>query len=278
MKQVRWRLGAVLWLLTVGCGADGGVGGTAPNLAPTPPPAVTVSFLEDAITVSEGETVEVAVRYQVNELASPLALTISPLDKDTAPEDYELSAMSFEIPSGRGVSGTAALSFTALLDEWVAEGDEKMSIRLVQPQGVRATLDQNLEVTIAESGGNPCSGLAVVGTPPEEREIARWRVHATTLALSVAAHAADVVVFDWESPYFHDAESEWWVGVSPALEASAVEWEVESLSNVTRHAIRVQWERGQVLRLRFRSAEGTCDYQRDELVCDVAGCILRGSS
>lgn len=278
MKRAYWPVGALLALQSIGCGDAGRAGGTAPRVTAAPPPAVTVSFVEDAVTVAEGATVQISIRYQVNELASPLLLTISPLDQDTAPGDYEFSATSFEIPAGRGTSGTVALSFRALLDEQIAEGDEKMSVRIEQPEGVLARLDQNLDVSITDSGGIPCSGVAVVGTPPEDRELDRWRVHSTTLSLSMAADAAEVVVFDWEGPYYYDGESEWWVGVSPALEVSAAEWEVEALPDATRHAIRVEWEEGRVLRLRFRSSDGTCDRERHRMECRADGCILGGLS
>ena len=248
------------------------------------PPAVTVSFVEDAVTVVEGQTIDIAVRYQVNELASPLLLAISPLDQDTTPEDYELSAMSFEIPAGAGVSGTAAVSLSAVPDEQITEGDERMALRLAQPQGVRTTLDQSLDVTIADAGGTPCEGIQVRGTRPgEDGETGGSPILATTLGLRITPDAADVVGFDWAGPYIHDENCrnddcrEWYAGISPSLEASVVEWAVESLPSVTRHSIRVEWLQEKVFRLQFRSTDGTCDGERDQLECRADGCILTGA-
>ena len=276
MRRVLWPFAALLPLLAVSC--DGEVGGTAPSPAVLPEPQVTVSFTEGAIAVAEGDTVEIAVRYQVNELASPLFLTVSLLDESTTPEDYELSAVSFEIPAGRGTNGTAALSLTALLDEQIAEGDEQMTLRLDQPQGVRARLDQNLEVTISDTGGFPCSGVAVVGEPPaEDRETRRWRIWGTTLEILVSDEATDKILFDWESPYYRD-EHDWWIGLPSEFDATVAEWEVESVQDATRHAVRVEWERRRVLRLRFLAPEGACDPHRDRLECSADGCTLKGFS
>ncbi len=268
----------------MGCNGAANPGATTPRTTPLAPPAVTVSFVEDAVTVAEGQAIDIAVRYQVNELASPLLLAISPLDQDTTPEDYELSAASFEIPAGVGISGTAAVSFTAVSDEHIAEGDERIALRLVEPHGVRASLDQNLEVIIADIGGNPCVGLRVQGTlPKEEGETGGSQILATTLGLRLTDAAADVIAFDWEGPYVHDESCRnedcraWYAGISPSLEATVVEWAVEPLPSATQHSVQVEWIQGKVFRLRFRSTNGSCDPERDRLECRAAGCILTGT-
>ena len=139
MKCWPMRLGAVAALSVVACG-DGGGGGaatTAPEpVTPPPPaqPAAVVSFVEDAVTVAEGEVANIEIRYQATRLAGPLRLMVSPRDGNTVPADYEFSATSIEIPAGQEISGTKALSLTALADREIDEGHEVLSLRLVLPR------------------------------------------------------------------------------------------------------------------------------------------------
>ena len=132
--RVLGRLFAALGMLAVAaCGRDA----SAPTAAPPQPPAVVVTFASDSVRIEEGETAEIALRYRINTLStSPLSVAVSPLNQGAVPEDYELSGNTFEIPAGQAVTGTAAISLTALVDNQIAEGEEVVSLRL-QPPGRR---------------------------------------------------------------------------------------------------------------------------------------------
>lgn len=267
--------GALAALLGAACGGDGG--GTAPTVAAPATAAVTVSFVQNALTVEEGETADVEVRYRINSLASPLSLAVSPLGQEAASEDYGLSAASFEIPAGQRVGGTASVAFTALPDGRISEGDEGVVLRLVPPAGIRVELGGDLPVTIADGPGIPCPGVRVRASPIAPLDDAQhWLT--TTLALSRDADAARVQ-FDWEGPYLHDEFCdddecrEWWETRSPVLELNVVEWRVESSSRGTEHSMDIEWYQADTAQLRFRSPDGACSGE-PTVECTDAGCNL----
>ena len=276
MSRAARLLGALGALIGAACGSDGG--GTAPSVVAPALPDVTVSFTRNAVTVGEGETADIEVRYRINSLASPLSLMLSPLDQGAAPEDYELSATSFQIPAGAEGSGTAALAFTALPDGRISEGEEVVALRLVPPGGVRAQLGSDLAVTIADGPGVPCPGVEVQASPVASLDSApQWLT--TTLALHREANSGRVQ-FDWEGPYIHDehcdddACREWWETRSPYFEVNVVEWRVESSSSGTGHSMDIEWFESKTARLRFRSANGACEGE-PTVACTSAGCELR---
>ena len=276
MSRAARLLGALGALLGAACGGDGGE--TAPSVVAPAPPAVTVSFARGTVTVAEGETAEIEMRYRINSLTSPLSLMVSPLGQQAAPEDYELSATSFEIPAGQGVSGTAALAFTALPDDRISEGEELVALRLVPPGGVRAQLGRDLAVTIADGPGVPCPGVEVQASPIVPLDSApQWLT--TTLALH-REPGAGRIQFDWEGPYIHDehcdddACREWWETRSPYLELNVVEWRVESSSRGTHHSMDIEWFQSKTAHLRFRSPDGACE-GAPTVVCNDSGCELR---
>ena len=276
MSRAARLLGALGALLGAACGGDGG--GTAPSVVAPAVPEVTVSFARNAVTVGEGETADIEVRYRISSLASPVSLMVSPLDQGAAPEDYELSATTLEIPAGQGVSGTAALAFTALSDGRISEGEEVVALRLVPPGGVRAQLGSDLAVTIADGPGVPCPGVAVQASPVAPLDsLPQWLT--TTLALH-REPGAGRVQFDWEGPYIHDeycdddACREWWETRSPHFEVNVVEWRVASSSGGTDHSMDIEWFESKTARLRFRSADGACKGE-PTVACTSAGCELR---
>ena len=158
-----YGVGLLIWTGLASCGPGGST--TAPQ-AP-PPPAVTVSFEPGSLEVSEGDTAEIRVRYQVRTLDAPWQLAISPLAVTASDDDYELSTGSVEIPAGQGVSGEASLELTAAEDGQFDEGDETVAIRFVPGGGVNARLGGDLQVSIRDAGVAPCAGLNVVATRPE---------------------------------------------------------------------------------------------------------------
>lgn len=269
------RLVAAIGVLGVAaCGGDG----SAPTVAAPQPPAVVVTFASDAVGVSEGDTADIAVRYRINSLSEPLALTVSPLGQGAGPEDYELSATTFDIPAGQGVTGTATISLTALVDDQIAEGEEVVALRLVPPGGVRAELDQNLEVRIADAGASPCAGIQVVATRIEPRAAARhWR--RTTLELTQGTDAG-AVWLDWGGPYLYDencndaeCRMRWEEERFPILEANLVEWRMESSAAATTDILQIEWYESKTLRFGFRSSDGTCEGQ-PTVACTAGGCEL----
>ena len=276
MSRPARLLGALGALLGAACGGDGS--GTAPSVVAPAVPDVTVSFVRTAVTVGEGETADIEVRYRINSLASPVSLMVSPLGQGAASEDYELSATSFEIPAGEGVSGTAALAFTALPDGRISEGEEVVALRLVPPGGVRAQLGSDLAVTIADAPGIPCPGVEVQASPVAPLDsVPQWLT--TTLALH-REPSAGRIQFNWKGPYIHDEHCdddechEWWETRSPYLELNVVEWRVESSSSGTDHSMDIEWSESKTARLRFRSPDAACEGE-PMVACTAAGCELR---
>ena len=277
MRLIGGLLAGLGVLAIAACGGDGSAPAPAPTVAAPPPPAVVVTFASDAVRVEEGETVGITVQYRINSLSSALSLAVSPLNEGAEPEDYELSATTFEIPAGQGVTGTAAISLTALVDNQITEGDEGVELRLVPPGGIRAELDAHLEVTIADAGASPCSGTRIVATPiePVETSPGYWR---TALELTQET-TAGAVWFDWGGPYYNgeycddDECRMWWENASPILEVNLVEWRMESSASGTSDVLDIEWHDSNTLRFGFRSADGTCEGE-PTVACAAAGCEL----
>ena len=273
MKRAAKLLASLTAVTVAACGGSG----TAPAVTAPEPPAVVVTFASDAVNLKEGETVDITVRYRINNLSSPLSLAISPLDRGAAAEDYELSATTFDIPAGQGVTGTAALSLIALEDNQIAEGEEVVALRLLPPGGIRAQLDQNLEVTIGDVGASPCAGVRVLATPIEPIETSR-NYRGTTLELTQGKEAG-AVWFDWEGPYLHgeycddDDCRTAWQNRFPILEVNLVEWRMESSSSGTEDFLEIEWNDSNTLRFRFRSPDGACDGE-PTVACTTTGCEL----
>ena len=275
MKLLGTLLAGLGILALAACGGDGAPPARAPTVAAPELPAVVVTFVSDTLRVEEGETVEITVQYRINSLPAALSLEVSPLNEGADPEDYELSATTFEIPAGQGATGTAAISLTALQDTRIAEGDEAVELRLVPPAGIRAELDGNLEVTIADAGASPCSGVRVVATPvepvPDSPDYLR-----TTLELARDAEAG-AAWLDWGAPYYNgeycddDDCREWWEKSSPILEVNLVEWRMESSTDGTSDLLDIEWHDSNTLRFGFRSADGACE-GAPAVVCTDAGC------
>ena len=266
--------GAVLAIgVLATCGGDG----TAPSIPAPEPPALVVTFASDTVRVAEGQTVEIEARYRINTLSAPLSLAVSPLNQGAAPEDYELSATAFDIPAGQGVTGTATISLTALDDNEIAEGDEALALRLLPPGGIRAQLDQHLDVTIADAGASPCPGVRVVATPVEPVETAQ-SYRATTIEFTQTTGGEEVWL-GWEGPYLHDENCDddecrtWWEDNSPFLEVNLVEWELESSASGTKDIFQIEWFGSKTLRFGFRSPGGACE-GNPTAACTATGCVL----
>lgn len=269
---------AVLGVLAIAaCGGDGSAPAPAPTVAVPEPPAVVVTFVSDSVHVEEGETVEITVQYRINSLSAALSLEVSPLNDGAVSEDYELSATTFDIPAGQGVTGTAAISLTALIDTQISEGEEVVELRLVPPAGIRAELDGNLEVTIVDAGASPCTGARVVATPVESVE-ASPGFQRTTLEVTHEPEAG-AVWFEWGGPYYNgeycddDSCRMWWENAFPILEVNLVEWRMESSSRGASDSLDVEWDDSNTLRFAFRSSEGACE-GTPTVVCASGGCEL----
>ena len=159
-------LSAAGFSIGMGLASCGGESSTTAPQAP-PPPAVTVSFEPGSLDVTEGDTAEIRVRYQVRTLDAPWELAVSPLAVTASADDFELSTGSVEIPAGQGVSGEVSLELAAAEDVLFDEGDETVAIRFVPGGGVNARLGADLPVSIRDAGVAPCAGLNVVATRPE---------------------------------------------------------------------------------------------------------------
>ena len=270
MRPVGRLLAAFGILALAACGGDE----SAPTVAAPQPPAVVVTFASDAVRVTEGETVDITVRYRINTLSSPLSVAVSPLNLGAVPADYELSGNSFDLPAGQAVTGTATISLTALVDNQIAEGKEVVGLRLQPPGSIRAQLDDDLEVTIADVGASPCAGVHVVATRIQTIEASRY-YRRMTLELTRETEAG-AVWFDWGGPCLHDEYCDddecriRWQNRLPVLEVNLVEWRMQSSTSGTSDLLDIEWHDSNTLRFGFRSADGACR-GRPTVVCKAAG-------
>ena len=228
---------------------------------------LTVSFVENPLLVAEGETVEIALRYDVRQLAAPLQLAVSPVELTATAADYELSARTFEIPAGQDVMGTVTLAFSALRDRWISEGEEVMSLSLVSPAGIRATLDRDIEITIADGAVSPCDGLELRGAPIVPDHRLRHPLETTTLYVSHRMGRSPVWL-DWEGPYRHRNRG------ASVLNINIAGWRVTTGQGTVTHALDVEWFEGELTHLVVRSPGGDCRPETS-LACSGAGCELQ---
>ena len=244
--------------------------------------AVTVEFVEETVTIREGETRAVGIRYRIAELAIPLPVRISALPSGAAPADYEadyeLSEGRFEIPAGSGVDGSVEVSLGTRADRAFAEGDEELRLRLVAGAGVRVELGADLRVVIADVPVSPCAGVVLGGTPPEPTETIAGRIR--TSLTSEWGQSADGVTMAWASPY--GRRQEWQPEDHPLRQYGdeakpyppqpdfhVESWRVVPGASSTTHLMDVQWSSGVELDLMFG-----CDARQVVAVCRREGCEL----
>ena len=236
----------------------------------------TLEFVEETVTIREGETRAIGIRYRIAELAAPLPVRISVLPSDAGPADYELSEGRFEVPAGSGVNGSVEVSLGAQTDRAFAEGDEELLLRLVAGTGARAEVGADLRVVIADVPVSPCAGVVLGGTPPEPTETAgRIRTSLT----SEWSRSADGVTMAWANPYGRRLE---WLGddglgqyadeaepLPPQPDFHVESWRIVPGASSTTHLMDVQWSSGLDLELMFG-----CDARQVVAVCRRQGCEL----
>ena len=237
----------------------------------------TLEFVEETVTIREGETRAVGIRYRIAELAAPLPVRISVLPSDAGPTDYELSEGRFEIPAGSGVNGSVEVSLGAQTDRAFAEGDEELLLRLVAGTGARAEVGADLRVVITDVPVSPCAGVVLGGTPPEPTETIAGRIR--TLLTSEWSQSADGVPMAWASPYGRRRD---WNVTSPAYryenetkphppqpDFHVESWRVVPGASSTTHLMDVHWSSGVELELMFG-----CDARQVVAICRRQGCDL----
>ena len=227
-------LAAACFVLT-SCGG----GSPAAPQAP-PPPDVTVSFEPSLLEVSEGETAEIRIRYQVRSLAAPWQLAISPLEVSASADDFAVSESTIEIPAGEGVSGEASLELAAAPDGLFDEGDETVAIRFVPGGGVNARLGGDLQVVIHDAGVSPCPGANVVATRPEPGGPARVFVERSfTFGVSEGGQS---VAMEFLGPYarLNTELFEGWPWENTNFAANIAAWEMEADAGTILHTVRIQ--------------------------------------
>ena len=225
------------------CGGDGGSIAPAPTPVappqPVPPPQptpdlpVTVSFFPEAVALFEGESAEVAVRYQVRELSAPWKLELSVLGDTTGEDDFELSADTVEIPAGQGLSGEVPIVLTARTDAAFAEESERASIRFVPDPDQSATLGGALQVSIRDTGAFPCPGVRILAERPREvRNRFPLLESRVTIERSAAAAGTEISLVE---PY-----DTWFFGQSvPAVVFQ--NWRAETAGEALRHDFDLLW-------------------------------------
>ncbi len=269
------------------CTGDGGGTSVTPPSAspPSPPPTVAASFAASSLEVSEGDTVEVVIRYTARELPGAWSLHVSALPGTAAEEDFELAVGAVEIPAGTGASGEVAVSLTAANDLLFAEGDETLILRFVRDPAVGADLGDDLEVVIREAGVSPCAGLRVEALPPAEAGEGRPPGLSTRMTIERSGPATETRMH-FAGPYFLLS---WWDNdVARGQPMSAVgiaDWRFEKRADSTVHELEIEWPEEHVFRdfseltllgdsdLRLRFAGGPCDGE-SVTTCSAAGCEL----
>ena len=238
--------------------------------------AVTVEFVEETVTIREGETRAVGIRYRIAELAAPLPVRISVLPSDAGPADYELSEGRFEVPAGSSVNGSVEVSLGAQTDQAFAEGDEELLLRLVAGTGARAEVGADLRVVITDVPVSPCAGVTLGGTPPEPTETA-GRIGASLT--SEWSRSADGVTMAWASPYgrrlerqpnhHHSQYADEAEPLPPQPDFHVESWRIVPGASTTTHLMDVHWSSGVELELMFG-----CDARQVVAVCRRQGCEL----
>ena len=276
--------GLMAGLAAAGCGAPSDA--PAPSTPAAPQPSFTVSFVESAARLVEGETAEIPVRWSVGSPGRALQIGVTAQDQTTTADDYQLSSESFEIPQS-AASGTAVVSLRALEDELFAEGDETLSLRLVVPSGAAVQLGGNLDISIEDAGVSPCAGIRIRAEPPwlrdywEEGSTLQPSETATTRFIVVSGTGSEAVSLDWIGPY-RDYDLGSWNPpfrtrrVNPTNQFHAIleDWSFRLEEATLRHEIQVEWLSELELGLQFRSADGAC-VGKPVAACTGAGCELR---
>ena len=263
------------------CGGDGGSIAPAPTPVappqPAPPPQptpalpVTVSFFPEAVALFEGESAEVAVRYQVRELSAPWKLGLSVLGDTTGEDDFELSADTVEIPAGQDLSGELPIVLTARTDAAFAEESERASIRFVPDPDQSAALGGELQVLIRDSGAFPCPGVRILAGRPREAQTRAPRVLESRVTIERSAAAAGTEISLVE-PY-----DNWGFGQSvPAVVFR--DWRTETGGEALRHDFDLLWPSEERVRpnqpsLVFAFSGGPCAGE-PMAGCSSAGCEL----
>ena len=239
--------------------------------------ATLVAFADDSVRVAEGETRVVGVEYRVRNLAAPLAIQVSVLEDGAEAADYEVSDLGFEIPAGSGLEGTIEFTVRAVTDDLFAEGEEGLSLRLAAPEEGGAEVGAALPVRIADASVAACVGVTLTATPPAQPpEVTGWTeepVVWTDLALDVSTGAADAAL-EWLGPYErrplapHNLSHPYYMEIRergldiepyPSHQVFLVtDWRMQPYSGGVRQRMRVEWQRGDELALRFRSPSGAC--------------------
>ena len=282
-------VGLAAALAAAGCG-DGGGGAPAAPAAPTAPaapqPSISVTFVEDAARVAEGQTTEIEVRWSGGAPSSALRIGVTARNVSATDDDYELLTSDFEIaPSA--TSGTAAVSLRALEDEFFAEGDEIVSLELSAPAGASVGLAGGLEVAIEDAGVSPCAGIRVAAEPPLRTD--HWPPDSTeqpsetarSRFIIVSGPGSEAISVDWIGPYRDYDLASWNPSFRPRrvnptnlFHAILETWSFSPKESAMRHEFRVEWLSELELGLRFRSADSAC-IGEPVAVCSGTGCELR---
>lgn len=274
-----------------GCGGDGG-GAPAPSAPPTTtPPApspsgLTVSFVQATVTLVEGETAGIPVRWSGGSSATPLQIGVVAQNQTATDEDYELLSESIAIPQA-AASGTARVSLRVLEDGLFAEGDETLSVQLVAPSGAPVQVGESLEVAIEDAGISPCAGVRVRAEPPSLRDL--WgpgateqpSETATTRFVLVSGAGSGSVSVDWIGPYrdydLYAGQFSFYrqrVSYSNLFDVIVADWSFDPEESGLRHEFHLEWLSNLEVGLRFRSADGACAGE-PVAACTGAGCELR---
>lgn len=271
-----------------GCNESTGPGAPA-AVAPADSSRLTVAFVGNAATVTEGDTVEIPVRYSGGPTTRALPIEIVARNGTTSDADWSLDSESVLIPAA-SASGTAMVSLRGLEDDLWAEGNETLVLGLVAPPGSSAQVGSSINVSIADAGVSPCAGVRITAEPPELFN--RWEgrgnlnvlesPETATIRMTIQSESgAPSVNLDWIGPYRDYYLSTWNPSfrarpVSPnnLLNAILWDWSFESEGSGVRHELRVEWLSEVELALRFRSDDGAC--RREPVaVCTGIGCALR---
>ena len=258
------------------------VGGVGAEARITVESAASVAFVENSVSLDEGETLVVGLRYRVRQLETPLRVRVAVTEDGAEATDYALSQTRFEIPAGEQADGTLSLTIRAQADDAFAEGEERLSLSLAVPDGSGTEVGPALAVEIGDAPVSPSRGITLSGTPPEPVEAvgglsyiqARDRLR-TTLT-SEWRSSSQGVSMRWVGPYGERRE---WIPHHPNEQYAEQarphppqpdfhieSWHVRSRNSVVTHVMDVSWPADSRLQLRFGGEVG--------VACAADGCTM----
>ena len=260
----------------VGACEEGQIQTTSPTAPPAPPqpdpppPPVLVSFVEESIRVTEGETIEIPVALSGGDVRRPFRIQIAAEEDSVVDADYVLVTPVLEIRPSGASGTTTTIVFRALDDEQFAEGDETLWLRLEVVGESSVEVGPRLAVTIDDAGVSPCTGIRVRVEPPTELSSGAFQTQLTL----VSDIRSGAVAADWIGPYADHRGQALGRVFQNQFNVLVKDWSFWMEGATSHQQITFEWNPEEVFGLRFRSSDVTCAGQ-PTLACSGDSCEMR---